>query len=407
MSAAALEPMPAPQRMAVRRRWIVLLWTVSLISLGGMAVVGPIGNDVSPYWSAIRSVECGSSPYAGSIAALSAYHNRPAGAAGGHALAFWYPPLTIPLLRTLTLLPVWLLGALYFGALAAAFLLQLRAGYLMASEKDRGWLVFLLPFAAFFPGLLADESILYGNLAYLLYGLILTAAVPGWKENKWLWFYLAVVFASIFKPPMMTLLAFPVLTGRRQWAPASAAGAAGCLLFAVQPFIWPDRFREFLLTGHLVAGWTHDFGFSPCGVLSQTLCAMKKPYSPANILFYLAWATALAALMLAIRHEVHRHPHLREIWVPLALVGAVLLNPRIKEYDTAPLTVPMLLIAWHALRQGQEWMAQWRAKHAFGPACQNREQAAPRTRRGNAPWPQLILLGFGCFAACNLIDILW
>lgn len=408
MSATALEPPLAPQRTAVRRRLIFLLWLVALISLGELAIVGPIGNDVSQYWSAIRSIKSRASPYAGSIAALRAYHNRPTRAAGDHApLIFWYPPLAIPLLRMLSLSPSWLAGALYFVALAAAFLLQLRAGYLMATEKDRGWLVFLLPFAAFFPGLLADQSILCGNIAYLLYGLLLTAAISGWKQNKWLWFYLAVVFASIFKPQMMPLLAFPVLTGRRQWAPASVAGAVSCLLFAIQPFIWPDRFLEFLLTVHLATDWSHDFGFGPSGVLSQSLCTMNKPYSPANIFFYLAWAAALGALMLAIRRLVDSHPHLREKWIPLALVGAVLLSPRIKEYDTAALTVPMLLIAWNALLQGQEWLAQWKAKRVFGPARQNTERAALGPRRGNAHGLGLILLGSGCFATCNVIDILW
>ena len=63
--------------------------------------------------------------------------------------------------------------------------------------------VFLLPFAVFFPGLLCDTTIVAENIAYPLYGLILAAAIPGWKRNKWLWFYAAVIAASIVKVPML------------------------------------------------------------------------------------------------------------------------------------------------------------------------------------------------------------
>ncbi len=356
------------QRTTKRTRWIVLIWVAAAISVGIMARDPDCGRDVHQCWIAIQSVGHGGSPYSEGIAAIKAYHALPRHAAGDRGpVLYIYSPMTTPLLRVLAWFPGWLLGSLYGCAVAAGFLLQLRAGYEMASEQERRWLIYLLPFAAFFPGLLADITIVVGNIAYPLYGLILSAAIPGWKRNKWLWFYLAVLAASICKIPMLTLLAFPVLVGKRQWVPASTTAATGVLLFAIQPLLWPVQFKEYLLAVRLAFEWVHSFGFGPAGILGSLLCAMKKPYSPATTIAYLVWAAALGSLLLAISHRVRRNGHLRELWLPVALVGAILMNPRVTFYDTAPLTVPLLLIAWRALLLGQKLVERWRTNRKSGP----------------------------------------
>jgi hypothetical protein len=38
--------------------------------------------------------------------------------------------------------------------------------------------------------------------------------------------------------------------------------------------------------------------------------------------------------------------------MPVALLGVVLLNPRIKEYDIAPLTLPMAMVLWRVCARG-------------------------------------------------------
>jgi hypothetical protein len=396
---------PAP-RTATRTRWIVLLWLVAVISIGGMAIAGPTGWDVVPYWSAVQSIGHGRSPYADGIVAVKAYYALASRTVGDReTYCYVYSPMTIPVLRIFAWFPGWLLGPLYWGAIAVAFLLQLRAGYLMASEKERRWLIFLLPFAAFFPGLLCDQTILSGNMAFILYGVILAAAIPGWKRERWLWFYLAVLAASICKAPMLTLLAFPVLVGRRQWLQACVTGAAGCLLFAVQPLLWPQLFREFLEALRIQFDLRHDFGVGPIGLFSKLLAAMQKPYSPATTIAYLAWAVALGALLLAISRRVHHNPHQREAWIPVAFVGTILMNPRIIFYDTAPLTIPMLLIAWRALLLGQKLLARWRTGRAAGArslATAPTQMQTPRKGRENlAP----VLVALSLFVACNLTDI--
>jgi hypothetical protein len=271
----------------------------------------------------------------------------------------------------------------------------------MAAEKERHWLIFLLPFAAFFPGLITDIAIVSGNVAYILYGLVLAAAVPGWKRNQWIWFYAAVIVASIFKAPMLTLLAFPLLVGRRQWIPAGIAATAGCLLFAIQPLLWPAQFKEFLLAVHADFSGANDLGFGPAGIVGQLLQKIHKPYSLASTIAYGFWAVALGALLLAISSRVRRKPSLRELWIPVAFMGTILLNPRIKPYDNAALTVPMLLISWRALQMGVQGLADWKARRAFR---QNPAITASRPQRKDATkWAQ-ILLGVGLFVAFNAFD---
>lgn len=393
------------QRIDNRTLLIILSWLAAAISVGAMAMDSDFGRDVHQCWIAIQSVSRGGSPYSEGIAAMKAYHSLVTRTAGDRGpVLYIYSPMTTPVLRLLTRFPGWLLASLYGCAAAAGFLLQLRAGYEMASEQERRWLVFLLPFAAFFPGLLADITIVVGNVAYPLYGLILCAAIPGWKRNRWLWFYVAVIAASILKAPMLTLLAFPILVGRRQWVPAGIAGALGCLLFAIQPFCWPAQFQEYLLAVRLAFEWVHSFGFGPAGVLGNLLCAMNKPYSQATTIAYLVWAVALGSLLLAISHRVRSNSHLRDLWIPVAFVGTILMNPRVTFYDTAPLTVPLLLIAWRVLLLGQKLLAQWETnRNSITP----HPPSALQTLRQNHPLLVPALTGVGWFATCNIVDMIW
>jgi hypothetical protein len=270
----------------------------------------------------------------------------------------------------------------------------------MATEKERSWLVFFLPFAVFFPGLLNNDVLLSGNIAYILYGLVLAAAVPGWKRNTWLWFYLAVLVASICKAPLLTLLAFPVLVGKRKWLPTVLTGTVGCLLFAAQPLLWPTQFQEYLTAVRMQFDWNEDFGASPAGLLGRWLWRMNKPYSPATTFAYLAWAIALGTLLLMIRSRFGDDRHLQKMWIPIALAGTVLMNPRLKPYDSAAFTIPLLLIAWRVLLLLQKLVARWKAGLA-APGVIHLYKAPRRDPGSLAP----VLAAMGCFVAFNIEDV--
>jgi hypothetical protein len=337
------------------RKLVILFWIAGAIAVAGMAYTGAVGWDAQIYFRAMQNLRHGEDPYAVGIAAQRAWQSRPVDSPPEHVpFTYVYSPMTLPLLRVLMVLPDRLLAALYGLMVAAGFLLQLWAGFQMAEERERRWLALLLPAVAFFPGLITDDVILSGNISFILYGLVLAAAVRGWKQDRWFWFYVAVLAASVVKIPMLTLLAFPVLVGRRQWLPAGGSAAAGLLLFAVQARIWPEQFREYLLAVRLVFDTVHDFGFGPAGVLGKTLWHMGRSYSPATTILYVIFASVVSILALVLARRVRRGNLSQQTWVPVALVATLLFYPRIMKYDLAPYTIPMLLIACRTLRNPAE-----------------------------------------------------
>jgi hypothetical protein len=307
----------------------------------------PIGWDAKVYWNAINTVRAGVNPYTSGLEiqrVLFAKYGP-----GVHAFSYVYPPATLPLLRLLGHLPAWLLGSLYVVAVLAGTGLQFWAGWQLATEDERRWLAFLLPFLAFFPGLLYRDSVLGGNLAFVLEGLVMAAAVQGWKRGRWHWYYLAVVLISVFKPPLLTLLAFPVLVGRRQWLPAFITGAAGTALFFSQKLIWPDLFRDFIYTALEQFRINRDFGFDPSGAVARTLTWAGRGYETPSRLVYLFTVLVIGGVLLFTARKMRSTPLFRSDWLCVSLIGVALLNPRLKEYDILAITIPMLLIYWRLL----------------------------------------------------------
>jgi Glycosyltransferase family 87 len=344
-----------------RNAVVVAFWAAAAIALLVMASIGPVGWDAEGYRQTIEKVRHGADPYAADIAAQQAFHDHPV--AGQHfPWDYLYSPMTLLLLRLLGQLPDRLLGTLYGLAVVAGSLLTVRVGYEMADTEERRWLRFVLPAVLFFPGLITDDVILSGNVAYVLYGAVFAAAAPGWKRNRWFWYYAAVLLASIFKAPLLTLLAFPLLTGKRQWLPAGVTAGAGLFLFGIQARIWPQLFREYLQAVQLQFDRGHDFGFGPAGLLGKILSYLGIPHSPATTILYLVFAAAVCVMLAVLCRRVQQGIIDPGDWIPMAMFCTLLLNPRIMKYDLAPFTVPMLLIGWRALRRQGDIQGQARAR---------------------------------------------
>ncbi len=383
-----------------RPRLIVWFWLGAILTVVVMAWTTPVGWDAQVCWRAVQSAHQASDPYAEGIATLRGFHQRLASnPAERPPLVYVYSPMTLPLLRLLAAFPAWLLGLFYWAAIATGALLQLWAGFQMAEERERRWLALMLPALAFFPGLITDDVFLSGNVAYILYGAILTAATVGWKRGHWFWYYLAVLAASVFKAPFLVLLAFPVLVeigtrnARPQWLQSGITAIAGVLIFAAQMRLWPNMFREYLLTLRLMFDWEHDFGFGPAGILGRALWRRELPSSLATTILYLAVAGMLGAALLFIARRVREWNLPRTTWVPIAFVGVALLNPRIMKYDLAPLTVPMLLIAWRALRVAFQSSP---SESHDGDSNQIRDHRSARA---------LVLVAALCFLIPNIITV--
>jgi hypothetical protein len=71
----------------------------------------------------------------------------------------------------------------------------------------------------------------------------------------------------------------------------------------------------------------------------------------------LGYAVIVAGLLLWLRRRFFAGAFGWKQWVPVVLLGTTLLNPRVMEYDVAPVTVAMALIVGRAFLRAK---AAWR-----------------------------------------------
>jgi hypothetical protein len=306
-----------------RGRWGVgLLWLGAACAIVGMAIFLDFGCDAKDY--------------------LAVLHGSP-------GLAY-SPLFMIPTVGLAKLLPLWLTMALFGLAYFSGWLTQLWVGMQCATPDERRILCYVAPVIAFFPGLLISDVIVSGNLAYVLYGMMLAGAAWGWKRGRWNWFYLAVLAAACVKVHLLTMLAIPLLCGRRQWMRAVVTGATGLSLYALQSRIWPQAFHVYLNSLKQMSQSRRDFGCGPVGNLARILQRLGVPHEMPCILFYAIYAVVLFLLLLGLSRLYRERRICFESWAPVMLMGVVLLNPRIQSYDVAAVSLPMALVAWRSLR---------------------------------------------------------
>lgn len=328
-------------------RSVVGVWLLVFTAAILMATMLPFGKDAKVYERTIKEVDSGVSPYLSGIARLEL--NR-AQDSRERTMNYIYPPMTLPLVRAIGWTPAWLRISFFwlFSAASACFLLWTQGHFLYQSEMS----VFrwLSPLCLFFPGMLNDDALLAGNIAPILYGTICIAAVWDWRHRQWKWFYLAVLIAFIFKAPMITSLAIPVLTKAGEWLRVAATASICCLLVFLQGLLWPEALHAYLTMMVLEFSYNRQFGFGPAGMLGKTLLDNGYPYLTSCAVFYLIFSIATFLLLFHYsRHYLAGRLSTHE-WIPVLLVGVILLNPRIKQYDAEAVTLPMAILAWRALR---------------------------------------------------------
>ncbi len=337
-----------------RSRGVLILWILAIVTLVVWAKIGGAGWDVDIYRAGMRSLRAGHDPYTDATSVQQLFHqqllaNPKLLLTQDPPFSYVYSPITLPLLRLVGAVPGWLSGAVYYLLYFAAALAQIWVAFRAVERSERPYFRYLAPVAIFFPGFLANATIMSGNIAYILYALVLLAAVLGWQRGIWSWFYIATLAASCVKAPLLSLVVIPLLSARRQWLSAASTGAVGLALFAGQPVVWPTLFRHYLEAVDLQFRFNRDFGCSPAGLFGDFVYSRGIPYSPAGMIFFLAYAIPLFTLLVYLSRLYLRGSFSLAQWMPVMLVGVILLNPRIMEYDTAPIALPLALIAWRLL----------------------------------------------------------
>jgi hypothetical protein len=342
-------PLDADQLTARRSpgRILIGMWVALIIAMPIWTHFEIPGWDLQVYATAIHSLHAGHDPYMDAMAVQQAYHDRGGDLNGdGLPYSYVYSPITLPVLGLIGKLPLWFSGRMYWLLYIFAVLGQLWVAMRFTTDNERRYFLYLVPAAAFFPGLLQNGTVLSGNVAYIVYFAAFCAALVGWRRGTWIWFYAVVLAASCIKPPLLSLVVIPPLSGRRQWIPAGLTVAAGIGLFAIQPVLWPSLFKNFLKAVDLQFLYNKDFGCSPAGFFSDALFRLRLPYSPAGLIFYLCYAIPLFILLLRLSRKYLQGSISLNQWAPVLLVGVILLNPRIMEYDLAPVTLLLALIVW-------------------------------------------------------------
>ncbi len=318
-----------------------------------------VGWDLQVYRAAILSLRAGHDPYVDGMAVQRIFHAERVHAPDAPTpFTYVYSPITLPLIRLIALLPLAASGALYWLLYCLAALAVLWVSMQFVERQELPVFALLAPAAVFFPGLLQNDVFFSGNVACILYALVLLGAVLGWRRGRWLPFYGAVLAASCFKAPLLSLLAIPVFSARRQWWPAMLTGVLGLGLFAVQPMIWPELFRHYLQAVELQFSFNHDFSSSPAGLLADTLYDVI-PYQVTSAVFYLFYGGGVFAILLALSRRYFAGAFPLTRWAPVVLLGTLLLNPRIMEYDVAPIALTMALVLWRFVGRGNSlgWTA--------------------------------------------------
>jgi len=333
-------------------RWIsITFWILAFLAI-------PVWNGLCPglhcdaqiYRRASDSLQAGRDPYVDGIKAETAFRSQLASHPDAvPPYAYLYSPLTLPLLRAVGSFPPALYKGIYWLLYAAGVLASILASMKFAEPNERRFFAVLAPAAAFFPGLIQEASLMDGNIAFILYGLLFACAYLGWRRGQWHWFYLAVLLASCFKIPMLSLLAIPLLSARKQWLAACGTGIAGVSIFLMQIWIWPSRFQHYLQAIHLEFSLGHGIGVGPAGIFGFALFNAGRPYSSASTILFVLYAIPLFGLLLRLSRRFHEGRFSLERWVPVMMVGVILLNPRVLENDFAPLTLFMAMILWRTL----------------------------------------------------------
>lgn len=336
-------------------RWVGgLFWVLTCLAILVWSQVPrfsqyTIGWDLQVYRNAAHSLTEGHDPYVDGIAVQEEFHRTFA----QHPLAsppytYVYSPITLLLLQLAAKVPHRLCMTLYWSLYWVCLFAAIWVGWQMVEEKEKSVFALLAPVAVFFPGLLENDALFSGNVAYVVYGAVLCAALHGWRRNEWRWFYLAVLISSCFKAPFLSLLAIPVLGARKQWLPAGVVGAVGVAVFALQPHVWPSLFHHYLQAVELQFSYNRDFSASLSGLAAGAMYDMA-PYKLTGAVAYIATVAGVGGVLLKLRAGFLRGEFALMQWAPLTVVGSLLLNPRIMEYDLAPITFFMLILLWRTI----------------------------------------------------------
>jgi hypothetical protein len=170
-----------------------------------------------------------------------------------------------------------------------------------------------------------------GNITLYVHLLLIGIFLASARNSSARWilaFCTAVLFSIILKPYFAAyLILLPFILGPRQSA------AIGALIIAMAALLWfsalissPDRYANFISALSYQTLFKGDLGYGAVGMLRQRI----GPTSAASVHLMMIFAAALCSLFFLRKSG---RELLDKANIPLAIVFAIILNPRMKEYD--------------------------------------------------------------------------
>ncbi len=303
----------------------------ALLCVSGLRLrhILPLFWDARVYLHAIRTDLAGGNPY------------QRAG-----ELNFVSPPVFLHAARLLAkVIPLRLLGVVYLALHCAAFVFipwVLRRWYLPSS-----CLTLPLALAVFFchPYLTTEVAFISANMSTLLYAAILAAGIPGLGRNRWGWFCVAVAGASLIKAQFLAFLLLPVLAGETQFLACVLTGVAVLLGTALEKYLWPAAYRDYLDAVWYQLMVRGDMGVGLTQYLHHVHLRIVPPLlrDQAGLIVHCAVMVPVCLALIWWRFRRGVRPP-RRLFVPAALVMAVLLNPRLQDYDADLAILPAVFL---------------------------------------------------------------
>lgn len=233
--------------------------------------------------------------------------------------------------------PPWFLLVPYLGKIGWYLYLVVNAGsllsipylisrYLQGTWATTAWCYLVFALMPTFPG---EESLMGGNLANILYAVLLLSGLRGIRSSRWLAYYVAVLLSASVKPQMLCFLLLPLLWGAG-WIGSALTFASVAATFAVQWAVAPQLFKEFETAVHSQLVTHGDMGVGIPSLFHQ----------PQISLFLHFLVIAVFALCMWITRSHRDDP----AWISATLVLCVLATPRLIHYDIAVAAVPTLYV---------------------------------------------------------------
>lgn len=329
-------------------RWLAILPAAALLALGLLlarplielaAAYDWIPIDHRIYHCSVRAVAMGLDPYAGAFPADC----------GELRFRFVYPPAILALFA-------WLGPAGLASASHLLLALQALACLAIALLARRLFFPALRPWAALPLYLLAAPAALlswlaYGNVAVILYALLLAGAAALLAQPARLWpFVAALAVAAAFKWILLSLLVvLPLTLGRRGILPALGLAVAMAAAYGLDAWRAPEAFAAYAANFDVhrqlvdLGGGLATLGFDLLEAIGGT-----RDLSAAAEWFARGLWAVLGTLLFALAWLALRRRHASasafdgRVRLALALLVGLLLLPRLKDYDLY-LLMPSLL----------------------------------------------------------------